>query len=107
VNYFIQTNFKPIWMLIKFLPVLPPNLRPVVTLENTTTIITDLNFLYSKIISVSTLIKKLRRSALTRDMIAYDQLLLQKSVDKLINNEKSNVNQSSVVFGDVRYFIHF
>jgi DNA-directed RNA polymerase subunit beta' len=50
VNYFLQTCTDPSWLMIRFLPVLPPNMRPIVKLDDGTNIITDLNFLYIDII---------------------------------------------------------
>jgi DNA-directed RNA polymerase subunit beta' len=89
INYFIQHSFKPTWMLIKFLPVLPPNLRPVVKLENNITITTDLNFLYLNILRINKLLAALEIAILNQDLLLNDKLLLQSSIDKLINNEKS------------------
>ena len=51
MNYFVQTKTKPSWMTIKYLPVLPPNLRPIVKLQDKTIIVTDVNFLYGNIIN--------------------------------------------------------
>jgi DNA-directed RNA polymerase subunit beta' len=90
INYFIQTSFKPIWLLIKYLPILPPNLRPVVELENNTVIVTDLNFLYFNILRINKLITVLKIAILMEDLIINEKVSLQYNVDKLINNEKSN-----------------
>lgn len=89
VNHFIQTKFKLEWMLIKYLPVLPPNLRPIVKLENNITIITDLNRLYMNILYTNSLLKRLITFNMFDDSIRIEKRNLQTSVDTLINNEKS------------------
>lgn len=75
-------------MTIKYLPVLPPNLRPIVKLHDNTIITTDLNFLYSKIINSNNKIIKLRSMNVPEIFLNNEKYLLQESVDKLINNEK-------------------
>jgi DNA-directed RNA polymerase subunit beta' len=81
-------------MLIKYLPVLPPNLRPVVQLEDKTVIITDLNFLYFNILRINKLVKVLKIAFLTEDLIINEKLSLQYNIDKLINNEKEKDRKS-------------
>lgn len=83
-------------MLIKYLPMLPPNLRPVVELENNTVIVTDLNFLYLNILRINKLIRSLKIAILMEDLIINEKLSLQYNVDKLINNEKSS-NRKSIL----------
>lgn len=88
INCFIQSNSSPKWMTIKYLPVLPPNLRPIVKLHDNTIITTDLNFLYSKIINSNNKIVKLRSMNVPETFLNNEKYLLQETVDKLINNEK-------------------
>lgn len=77
-------------MTIKYLPVLPPNIRPIVRLQDKTIITTDLNFLYSKIIESNNKIIKLRKMSVPETFLNNEKYLLQEAVDKLINNEKNN-----------------
>lgn len=77
-------------MTIKYLPVLPPNLRPIVKLQDKTIIATDLNFLYSKIIETNNKIIKLRKMSVPEKFLNNEKNFLQESVNKLINNEKQN-----------------
>lgn len=84
----------PNWMTISYLPVLPPNLRPIVRLQDKTVITTDLNSLYSKIINSNNKILKLRKMLVPEIFLNTEKNTLQKTVDKLINNEKIAQNLS-------------
>jgi DNA-directed RNA polymerase subunit beta' len=90
INHFIQTKSLTDWMTIKYLPVLPPNIRPIVRLQDKTIITTDLNFLYSKIIESNNKIIKLRKMSVPEAFLNNEKYILQEAVDKLINNEKNN-----------------
>jgi DNA-directed RNA polymerase subunit beta' len=92
INHFIQTKSRPDWMTIKYLPVLPPNLRPIVKLQDKTIIITDINFLYSNIININNKILKLRKMSVPETFLYNEKILLQDKVDKLINSEKTTNN---------------
>nr|YP_009389109.1 RNA polymerase beta' subunit [Euglena archaeoplastidiata]AKR17882.1 RNA polymerase beta' subunit [Euglena archaeoplastidiata] len=94
INSFIQSKSLPKWMTIKYLPVLPPNLRPIVKLHDNTIITTDLNFLYSKIVNSNNKIIKLRSMNVPETFLNNEKYSLQETVDKLINNEKETFNLS-------------
>jgi DNA-directed RNA polymerase subunit beta' len=81
-------------MIIKYLPILPPNLRPLVHLEDGTVILTDLNILYTDIMCLNKLIKfvKVAFSFSPKDIMINERLALQNKIDKLINNEKPRVD---------------
>ena len=87
-NYFIQTNTKPHWMVIKYLPVLPPNLRPIVKLKNETIITTEINFLYSNIINSNNKILKLKKMAVPDAFLNNEKYFLQTKIDNLINSNQ-------------------
>lgn len=95
INYFVQTKTKPSWMTIKYLPVLPPNLRPIVKLQDKTIIITDVNFLYANIINSNNKIIKLRKMYIPEKFLNNEKYILQDKVDKLINNEKTSINNET------------
>lgn len=83
-------------MTIKYLPVLPPNLRPIVSLQDKTVIVTDINFLYSNIINGNNKINKLRKMSVIEDFLNNEKYLLQDKLDKLIDNEKiANIETKS------------
>lgn len=88
-------------MTIKYLPVLPPNIRPIVKLQDKTIIASDLNFLYSKIIESNNKIKKLRKMSVPEYFLNNEKNILQETVDKLINNEK--IKKISIRTNKVRY----
>lgn len=99
INYFIQTKSSLNWMTIKYLPVLPPNLRPIVKLQDNTIITTDLNFFYSKIIDSNNKIIKLRKMSVPENFLNNEKLILQENVDRLINNEtKKNSKTMNIRF---------
>lgn len=75
-------------MVIKYLPVLPPNLRPILKLQDKTLITTDLNLLYSKILESNNKIIKLRKMSVPENFLNNEKILLQEAVDRLINDEK-------------------
>nr|YP_009145380.1 RNA polymerase beta' subunit [Cryptoglena skujai]AKL39005.1 RNA polymerase beta' subunit [Cryptoglena skujai] len=93
LNHFLTNKVSPHWMTIKFLPVLPPNIRPIVRLKDKTIITTDLNFLYAKIIDINNKINKLRKMSVPENFLNNEKLLLQENVDKLINSETSKNNK--------------
>lgn len=97
LNYFLTNEVLPQWMTIKFLPVLPPNIRPIVRLKDKTIITTDLNFLYSKIIDSNNKINKLRRMSVPENFLNNEKLILQENVDKLINNEVNKNNKYTML----------
>nr|YP_010463797.1 RNA polymerase beta' subunit [Anemia phyllitidis]UUL71064.1 RNA polymerase beta' subunit [Anemia phyllitidis] len=85
---FLQTNIKPEWMVLYFLPVLPPELRPIVELYEGELITSDLNELYRKIIyRNNTLIDFLSESESTPEgLMVCQKRLIQEAVDALIDN---------------------
>lgn len=96
INSFIQSKTNPEWMTIKYLPVLPPNLRPIVRLQDKTIIATDLNFLYGKIIETNNKIKKLRKMSVPDKFLNNEKSFLQENVDNLVDNEKRITKNKSL-----------
>lgn len=92
-NCFLETKIQPHWMTFKFLPVLPPNIRPIVKLEDKRIITTDLNQLYSKIININNKISKLKKMMIQKKYLNNEKLVLEESVSELIiNSEKTKTN---------------
>jgi DNA-directed RNA polymerase subunit beta' len=87
-KHFIQTNIKPEWMVLSILPVLPPELRPMIELGEGELITSDLNELYRRIIyRNNTLLDFLARSDSTPGgLIVCQKRLVQEAVDALIDN---------------------
>lgn len=85
---FIQTDIKPEWMVLSLLPVLPPELRPMIELGEGELITSDLNELYRRVIyRNNTLIDFLSRGDSTPGgLIICQKRLVQEAVDALIDN---------------------
>nr|QWW92174.1 RNA polymerase beta' subunit [Acrolejeunea sandvicensis] len=87
-KHFFQTNIKPEWMVLSTLPVLPPELRPMIELGEGELIMSDLNELYRRVIyRNNTLLDFLARSDSTPGgLIVCQKRLVQEAVDALIDN---------------------
>nr|WIA67535.1 RNA polymerase beta' subunit [Apopellia endiviifolia]WIA67623.1 RNA polymerase beta' subunit [Apopellia endiviifolia]WIA67799.1 RNA polymerase beta' subunit [Apopellia endiviifolia] len=87
-KHFIRTNIKPEWMVLSLLPVLPPELRPMIELGEGELITSDLNELYRRVIyRNNTLLDFLARSGSTPGgLIICQKRLVQEAVDALIDN---------------------
>nr|YP_005352938.1 RNA polymerase beta [Mankyua chejuensis]ADZ47970.1 RNA polymerase beta [Mankyua chejuensis]AJJ48600.1 RNA polymerase beta' subunit [Mankyua chejuensis] len=87
-KYFFHTDVKPEWMVLSLLPVLPPELRPMMESVGGELITSDMNELYRKVIyRNNTLIDFLLRSEFTPEgLIVCQKRLIQEAVDTLIDN---------------------
>lgn len=90
-NEFLETRSKPKWMTILFLPVLPPELRPILKLPDDTIVTSDLNFLYSKIINTNNRLQQLKKMNVNKKFFKKEKIILQESIDILINNNKKKM----------------
>ena len=89
INYFIQTNSKPFWIIIKYLPVLSPNLRPIIKLKENNIIISEINYLYINIINANNKLKKLRKMLIPEKYTNKEKKSLQTNIDRLINQQNN------------------
>lgn len=87
VREFRRSKSRPEWMILSILPVLPPDLRPIIPLDGDQVAVSDLNKLYQKVLFRNNRLKK--NSLIKSDEIKYAQRLLQEAVDALIENGKS------------------
>jgi DNA-directed RNA polymerase beta' subunit len=89
---FSRRNSNPTFMILKNLPVLPPDLRPILKLQNQIAA-SDLNRFYQRIIYRNDRLKKFAKDSATNQSfeIKYAQRLLQEAVDNLIQNGKGSV----------------
>ena len=83
---FLQTNKQPEWMMLSKLPVLPPELRPIVRLDGGVVVVADLNKLYQKVIFRNNRLEALRMVDLSS--VGQAKRLLQEAVDGLLDNGK-------------------
>nr|ATG26889.1 RNA polymerase beta' subunit [Cyphia elata var. gerrardii] len=87
-KHFIQTNIEPEWMVLCLLPVLPPELRPIIQLDGGKLMSSDINDLYRRVIYRNkTLRQLLRTSRFTPgELIMCQEKLVQEAVDTLLDN---------------------
>ena len=90
VEAFLQSTNKPEWMVMDVIPVIPPDLRPMVLLEGGRFATTDLNELYRRIINRNTRLRKLYELGAPDLITKNEKRLLQEAVDALIDNSKRN-----------------
>nr|YP_009106260.1 beta' subunit of RNA polymerase [Interfilum terricola]AIT95126.1 beta' subunit of RNA polymerase [Interfilum terricola] len=90
IRHFRRTKAQPDWMILSILPVLPPDLRPIIQLDGDQVAVSDLNKLYQKVLFRNNRMKRHRKinSGNKSDEIKYAQRLLQESIDALIENGK-------------------
>lgn len=94
IRHFRRTKARPEWMILSILPVLPPDLRPIIQLDGDQVAVSDLNQLYQKVLFRNNRMKRHRRfySSNKSDEIKYSQRLLQEAVDALIENGKGGAD---------------
>ena len=86
---FLATNTNPIWMVLTTLPVLPPNLRPLLELESGRLVAADLNEIYRLIITRNQRLCDFLFVYTAPDIVSYHgRRLLQEGVDSLIDNAR-------------------
>ncbi|WP_163938220.1 DNA-directed RNA polymerase subunit beta' [Paraferrimonas sp. SM1919] len=83
---FFQSGNKPEWMILQVLPVLPPDLRPLVPLDGGRFATSDLNDLYRRVINRNNRLKRLLDLAAPDIIVRNEKRMLQESVDALLDN---------------------
>lgn len=83
---FRDSNNKPEWMVMNILPVLPPDLRPLVPLEGGRFATSDLNDLYRRVINRNNRLKRLLELSAPDIIVRNEKRMLQESVDALLDN---------------------
>ena len=84
---FFHSNTRPEWMIWTVLPLIPPDLRPLVALEGGRFATSDLNDLYRRIINRNNRLRHIEQLKAPAVMINNEKRLLQEAVDALIDNE--------------------
>ncbi|NTU42926.1 MAG: DNA-directed RNA polymerase subunit beta', partial [Nitrospirales bacterium] len=88
VEAFIKSNNRPDWMILDIIPVLPPDLRPLVHLDGGRFATSDLNDLYRRVINRNNRLKRLMELKAPSVIIKNEKRMLQESVDALFDNSK-------------------
>jgi len=83
---FVNSGNKPEWMILKTLPVLPPDLRPLVPLDGGRFATSDLNDLYRRVINRNNRLKRLLDLSAPDIIVRNEKRMLQESVDALLDN---------------------
>jgi DNA-directed RNA polymerase subunit beta' len=86
VEAFRRSGNKPEWMILTILPVLPPDLRPIVQLDGRRFATSDLNDLYRRVINRNNRLKRLLEVGAPEIIIHNEKRMLQEAVDSLIDN---------------------
>jgi len=86
VEAFIESKNRPEWMVLTVLPVLPPDLRPLVPLEGGRFATSDLNDLYRRVINRNNRLKRLLELNAPDIIVRNEKRMLQESVDALLDN---------------------
>ncbi|MCY6380873.1 DNA-directed RNA polymerase subunit beta' [Hoeflea prorocentri] len=86
VENFIESGNRPEWMILKVVPVIPPDLRPLVPLDGGRFATSDLNDLYRRVINRNNRLKRLIELRAPGIIIRNEKRMLQESVDALFDN---------------------
>ena len=88
VEAFRKSGNRPEWMILDVLPVIPPDIRPMVPLDGGRYAASDLNDLYRRVINRNNRLKKLIELRTPEMIIKNEKRMLQEAVDALIDNGK-------------------
>jgi len=86
VESFVQSGNKPEWMMLEVIPVIPPDLRPLVPLDGGRFATSDLNDLYRRVINRNNRLKRLQELNAPDIIIRNEKRMLQEAVDALFDN---------------------
>ncbi len=86
LNSFATSGNKPEWMILEALPVIPPELRPMIQLDGGRFATSDLNDLYRRVINRNNRLKKLMELGAPSIIIQNEKRMLQEAVDALFDN---------------------
>ncbi len=88
IESFLESGNKPEWMILEVIPVIPPDLRPLVPLDGGRFATSDLNDLYRRVINRNNRLKRLLELNAPEIIIRNEKRMLQESVDALFDNGK-------------------
>jgi DNA-directed RNA polymerase subunit beta' len=88
VKAFLHSGARPEWMILDVLPVLPPELRPLVALDGGRFATADLNDLYRRVINRNNRLQRLHELHAPEIIVRNEERMLQESVDALLDNTR-------------------
>jgi DNA-directed RNA polymerase subunit beta' len=86
VEAFVESNARPEWMILEVVPVIPPELRPLVPLDGGRFATSDLNDLYRRVINRNNRLKRLIELRAPDIIVRNEKRMLQEAVDALFDN---------------------
>jgi len=86
VDNFVATGSRPEWMILQYIPVIPPDLRPMVQLDGGRFATSDLNDLYRRVINRNNRLARLQEILAPEIIVRNEKRMLQEAVDALIDN---------------------
>ncbi|MGH7009153.1 MAG: DNA-directed RNA polymerase subunit beta', partial [Stellaceae bacterium] len=86
IEAFVQSNSRPEWMILDVVPVIPPELRPLVPLDGGRFATSDLNDLYRRVINRNNRLKRLIELRAPDIIVRNEKRMLQEAVDALFDN---------------------
>ena len=86
INAFVESDNKPEWMVLTELPVIPPDLRPMLQLDGGRFATSDLNDLYRRVITRNNRLRRLLEIGTPSIIVQNEKRMLQEAVDALIDN---------------------
>ncbi len=92
LNAFYESGNRPEWMILDVLPVIPPELRPMIQLDGGRFATSDLNDLYRRVINRNNRLKKLMELGAPSIIIQNEKRMLQEAVDALFDNGRRGRN---------------
>ncbi|NKQ41744.1 MAG: DNA-directed RNA polymerase subunit beta' [Sulfurovum sp.] len=86
IEAFLHSGNRPEWMMLDYLPVLPPDLRPLVSLDGGKFAVSDVNDLYRRVINRNQRLKRLVELDAPEIIVRNEKRMLQEAVDALFDN---------------------
>ena len=102
IKSLVRSGVRPEWMLIQHLPVIPPDLRPMVQLDGGRFATSDLNDLYRRVINRNNRLKKLLEIKSPEVITRNEKRMLQEAVDALIDNSVRHGKEVTASTGQKR-----
>ncbi len=93
----IHAKIRPEWMFLTVIPVIPPQLRPMVALEGGRHATSDLNDLYRRVINRNNRLRKLKEIGAPDVILRNEKRIIQEAVDALIDNSIAKQNDSQAI----------
>ncbi len=102
VRSFIRGKIRPEWMFLTSIPVIPPDLRPMVQLDGGRFAASDLNDLYRRVINRNNRLKRLIEMGAPEVIMRNEKRMLQEAVDALIDNNARRGSTTAAAVGQRR-----